>query len=196
MPPKGTKKSAASKGGANLKNQAAPKKQSMTQMSIEKDPEPTHDANGFLLGSKEANWALLQASNAWYTDLFEQDLEEAEKEGVQLGSNKWIQMKTPQLAPPVLENTRLLSRVEWDFPDPKLVSPEPQDPPRRSTKRKAGDDEVAAPAAKRSRRGATDATSAEGGGGDDEDTPADILALLALPPSRQESISGLEDLEI
>lgn len=92
MPPKGSKKGAASKRGANLRKQVATKQQNKAQKSVKKEPAPTHDANGFLIGSKEANWALLKASGNWYTDLDEQDRREAEEKGVQLGSEEWVQV--------------------------------------------------------------------------------------------------------
>lgn len=86
-------------------------------------------------------------------------------------------MKTPQRAPPVLKNTRRLSRKEWEFPEPRLRSPSP----RRSgnNKRKASDEEEGDAPAKRSRRAA--GTEEEGEG----NTPRDSLALRSLPPSKQ-----------
>ncbi|TID12841.1 cutinase G-box binding protein [Venturia nashicola] len=174
MPPKGSKKGTACKRRANLRKQAVSNQHKEVKKSVKKEPAPTHDANGLLIGSKEANWALLKASGKWYTYLDEQDRGEAEDKGVELGSEEWVKMKTPQLTPPVLEETRLLSEVEWDFPTPQLSS----SPPRRN-KRKAtdDDDDVDPPATKRSRRGPV-TTSGEG------DTPQDILDLLALPPAR------------
>lgn len=98
MPPKGSKKGAAGKRGANLKRAVAPKQQTMAQMSIKKDLTPTHDANGFMIGSKEANWALLKASGSWYTDLDAEELGEAEKKGVTPGSNEWVQVRLTLLS--------------------------------------------------------------------------------------------------
>lgn len=72
---------------------AAPKRQNLGQKSAKsgkKEAAATHDANGFLIGSKEANWALLQASGRWYTELDEGDFGEAEGMGVVMGSNEWV----------------------------------------------------------------------------------------------------------
>lgn len=39
------------------------------------------DANGFLPGSKEANWKLLKDKGNWFTFLDQEDIKEAEKQG-------------------------------------------------------------------------------------------------------------------
>jgi hypothetical protein len=67
MPPKGSKRA------------VAPKKAAMT---INASAVVAFDANGFLVGSKEANWAFLKAKGNWFTFLDDADVKEAERHGM------------------------------------------------------------------------------------------------------------------
>lgn len=116
MPPKGSKKAFGGKKGVKkVVVPTKPVKEKFWQTNIKKTPTPTQNDNEFIMGSKEANWALLKASGTWFTMLDDRDIKEAEEKGMAFdtppfhllvltinpgvipGSNEWVNVSFPPL---------------------------------------------------------------------------------------------------
>jgi len=83
MPPKGfSKRAAANKKAVAPKKPSAPKRIQFSDMTIPKNAPVLLDDNGFVVGSKEANWALLKKSGNWFTFLEDEDVKDAEQHGM------------------------------------------------------------------------------------------------------------------